>query len=318
MRRLPLVGVVPTILTLLSSVACQSSAVSSVPPPAGTLVATIHQNHAQDIVSGFGSIWVSNGPSGTVTRIDPVTDASVALINLDDPPSVLAVSPDAVWVTSFSGVSVTRIDPLNNKVVGTVNPGGDGPIGIEFFDGYVWVANHDGVPRGSVAKIDPVTMKVVDQIYVGDAADSGPVWIAAGAGSLWVGVTNIAAVVRIDPLKDNILSTISDNGVLGEIVADDHDVWVAGGDGRGVTHIDPATNLVSRAINEVGFGVALAVGAGSVWFGTDTTLDRINPTSHKLVSRLKLPGGSNGATVGFGYVWVTDKNDGLLLKIKPG
>ncbi len=220
-----------------------------------------------------------------------------------------------MWVTSFPGVSVTRIDPVTNLVVGTVDPGGSGPVGIAVFDGYVWVANHKGNPTGSVAKIDPAKMKVVDLIHLGSASDSGPQWIAVGAGSLWVGVTNISAVVRIDPITDTVLATIPVSSDCGEIAANDHDVWA--GCSSGVTHIDPATNSVAKVTNEVGSGAALALGEGYVWFGTSTTLDRIDPSTRKFVGQMNLPGPSFGAAVAFGYVWITDKDDELLFKIKP-
>jgi DNA-binding beta-propeller fold protein YncE len=212
---------------------------------------------------------------------------------------------------------VTRIDPVTNSVVGTVDPGGTGPIGIAVFGGYVWVANHDGDPTGSVAKIDPATMKVVDLIHVGASSDTGPVWIAVSAGSLWVGVDNISAVVRIDPIKDTVIATIPVLFVCGEIVASDHDVWVAGGCGPGVTHIDPTTNSKVGVENEFGVGPALAFGEGSIWFGTSTRLDRIDPSTRKIVGEMKLPGPSFGAAAAFGYVWITDRDDQQLFKIKP-
>jgi len=306
------------ILAVMSVTACgQSSTSVSGTAPVGKVVAEIRQSTPRDVEAGFGSIWVSNGPSRSVTRIDPTTDKVIAKIYLDDPPSVLAVSADAIWVTSFPGVRLTRIDPVTNLVVGTVDPGGSGPVGVAVFDGYVWVANHKGNPTGSVAKIDPVKMKVVDLIHLGSASDSGPQWFAVSAGSLWVSVVNINSVVRIDPIKDTVVATIPVSSACGEIVANDHDVWVADGCGSGVTHIDPATNSVTRVTNEVGSGPALALGEGSVWFGTSITLDRIDPNTRKFVGQMKLPGASFGASAAFGYVWITDKDDELLFKIKP-
>jgi streptogramin lyase len=279
-------------------------------------VAKVQQSSPRDVAAGFGSIWVSNGPSGSVTRIDPTTDKPIATI-YTDAPSVLAVSADAIWVTSNQDVKVTRIDPVTNSVVGTVDPGGSGPVGIAVLDGYVWVANHDGDPTGSVAKIDPAKMMVVDLIHVGAASDSGPVWIAVGAGSLWVGVDNISAIVRLDPINDTVIATIPVLFVCGEIVANDNDVWVAGGCGPGVTRIDPATNSTMDVKNEFGVGPALALGEGSIWFGTSKTLDRIDPSTRKVVGQMKLPGPSFGAAAAFGYVWITDMDDGQLFKIKP-
>ena len=40
--------------------------------------------------------------------------------------------------------------------------------------GYVWVANHDGDPTGSVAKIDPSSLSIVDTIPIGNQSTAGP------------------------------------------------------------------------------------------------------------------------------------------------
>jgi streptogramin lyase len=317
-RRSTLSDVVPTLVAVVVLAGCgQSSNLAAIPSPAPKLVAQSDLNNPRDVAAGFGSIWVTGGPSGTVTRIDPVSGANVATIYLEAGASVLAVSPDAIWVTSHSDVAVFKIDPGSNKVVGQVDPGGSGPVGIAFFDGYVWVANHDGTPRGSVAKIDPAKMKVVDLIYLGDDSEAGPNWIAVGAGSLWVGVPNASAVFRINPISDAVMATIPDTGVGGEIVADDNNVWVAGGDDPGVTHIDPATGVVTHVENEVSSGGALTMGEGYVWFGTSMTLDRIDPKTRRVVGTLQMPGPSFGSTVAFGYVWITDAESGKLYKIKP-
>jgi DNA-binding beta-propeller fold protein YncE len=302
----------------MSVAACgQSATLGSSPAVAGKLVATVHQGNARDVNAGFGSIWVSNGQNMTVTRIDPKTNEVIAPIDLDDPPSVIAMAPDGVWVTSYPGNKVIKIDPATNRAVGTVAPGGNGPIGITSFGGYIWVANHDGTPTGSVAKIDPSKMQVVDLIYVGSDADSGPTWITAAAGAIWVGVTNISAVLRIDPVKDKVVATIPDAAVGGEIVANDHDVWVAGGCQPSVTYIDTGTNALASVPNSEGCSGALAIDAGSVWYGTDSFVGRINMTTQRVVGQVKLPGPSFGATAAFGYVWVTDKDDGTLFKIEP-
>ena len=289
-------------------------------PPGGTLVATLVHPSAHDVVAAFGSIWISSGPGGTVARIDPTTDFVTAVITLPDPATMLAVGEDSIWVTSAPGNRVTRIDPATDRVVGSLTSGERGALGITVFDGYVWVANHNGDPTGSVAKIDPAKMQVVDLIPVGDEPDAGPTSIVAGADSIWVGVQNINAVVRINPSTDTIVATIPDRGACREIVADDHGIWVAGGcvAGPGVTRIDPATNAVTEVSNASGNSPAIALGGDSVWYATtDNFLGRIDTTTHRVVGRLKLPGPAWLATVAFGFVWITDREDGLLFKVEP-
>src|SRR5258708_2377001 len=262
-------------------------------PAGGTLLATISMQSARDVTAGFGSIWVSTGPGSSVVRIDPTTYAVTAVITLADPAAILAVGTDSIWLTSAPGNRVSRIDPATNLVVGSLISGERGALGITVFDGYVWAANHNGDPTGSVPKIDPAQMQVVDLTPFADEPDAGPTSIAAGAGSIWVGVQNIHAVVRINPNTDTIVATIPDRGACRQIVADDRAVWIAGGcdPGPGVTRIDPATNAVTEVSNSNGNSTAIALGENSVWYATtDNFLGRINTTTHTVVGRLKLPG----------------------------
>jgi YVTN family beta-propeller protein len=55
------------------------------------------------------------------------------------------------------------------------------PVAIAVGEGAVWVANHDG---RSISRIDPKTNRVVATIRLGNPRSE----IAAGEGSIWVGV----------------------------------------------------------------------------------------------------------------------------------
>jgi streptogramin lyase len=298
---------------------------STDPPPGASLVATIPVDTPRGLAAGFGSIWVANGPHATVTRIDPATNAVEAVVPVPDFASVLAVGDGAIWVTSFPGNTLTRIDPSSNTATGTISlaPSGLGPIGVTFFGGYVWVANHDGEPTSSVAKVDPATLAVVDVIPVGNASSAGPQWVASGAGSIWTDVWNIGAVVRIDPVTDAVTATIPDKGPCGAVAASDTAVWVAGGSGPGcapgVTRIDPATNRVTGSLNAGGPTGGLALDGGTLWYGTTWSdfLGRVDASASSVVGQLKLPGTAFALTAAFGYVWANDRDDGLLFKILP-
>ncbi len=82
-------------------------------------------------------------------------------------------------MTSEADDSVSRIDAASGSV--KTIPVGDGPTGIAFGEGAVWVACSGD---GTVSRIDPATAEVVETIAVGNR----PVGIAAGAGSVWVTV----------------------------------------------------------------------------------------------------------------------------------
>lgn len=232
-----------------------------------------------------------------------------------------------MWLTSYPGNSLTRIDPIADMATATLSLAsiGDGPIGVTVFDGSVWVANHDGRPTGSVAKIDPSTMEILDVIPAGNASFAGPSSIAGGAGSIWVDVPNISAVVRIDPATDAIIATVPDKSACAALDATDDGTWVAGGNPPGclpgITRIDPTTNRVTAYINAGGPSGPLRVDAAtsSVWYGTDQSafLGRVDMSTATVVGQLKLPGPAFGIAAGYGFVWVTDRVDGLLFKVRP-
>ena len=275
----------------------------------------------------FASIWVSNGPSRTVTRINPSTGTTSATVTVPDLASVLVIGADSVWLTSYPGNSLTRIDPTTNTVSGHISlvPGGLGPIGVTEFDGFVWVANHDGNPTASVAKIDPNTMQVVDLIAVGTESTAGPTTIVSGAGSLWVNVANMSGVVRIDPSTDQAIATIPVEGACAGMAADVHAVWVADVDNdgcpsgfAGITRIDTATNTVTARLDAAGSTGSVAVDNDTVWYGTTETkvLGRIDTTTNTIVGQLELPGPPFAISAAAGFVWITDSEDGLLFQAR--
>ena len=311
-----------------SATASSEPAHTATPPPAaGRLVASISMPSPGSVETAFGSVWVTNGPAQTVSRLDPRTNAVIARIPTPDAATVVGVGAGAIWVTSFPGNSLTRIDPGTNAVTRTISlaPRGAGPIGVTVFDGYVWVANHNGEPTVSVSKIDPATMRVVDVIPVGAQPDAGPVWILSAAGSIWTDVNgDHNVVVRIDPHTDRILAAIPAPSACTQLTADDTGVWGASGDDDsctpGVSRIDPRTNTVVATFDAGGAADAVAIYDGSLWYGTTTThqLGRINARTNRVVSLGNLPGPAFGMTSGAGALWITDRDDGLLFKINPG
>ena len=201
------------------------------------------------------------------------------------------------------------------------------PTGVAEAEGDVWVANHRGRPSGSVWRIDPDTNTVVARIPVGAREfRAGPQWLAVGAGSVWVGVPNLNAVVRIDPRTNTVEATVpvTDGGVCGQLFADDEAVWAASGlcgDGM-LTRIDPKTNQVVARIKSPGWTTVFggALGFGSVWIATDGGPFEIDPTTNTVASRLALEGDSafgGDLAVGEDSLWIHDAEDESVLRIDP-
>ena len=154
----------------------------------------------------------------------------------------------------------------------------------------------------------------------------GPSWLGAGAGSVWVGVPNLSAVVRIDPERNGVVATVpvADGGVCGQVIADDTAVWIGSGfcgDGA-LTRIDPVTNRVVARVRSPRWTTVFggAIGFGSVWIATDAGPFEVDPATNEVVSRLALAGdpvfGGNLA-VGAGSLWIHDAEDEALIRLDP-
>jgi hypothetical protein len=177
----------------------------------------------------------------------------------------------------------------------------------------IWAAGGGECP-GSVWRIDPDTNRVVATVAVGNPHD-----LAVGEGAVWAlgrvcattparpgGVSNGAALYRIDPASNELAATIRLDAPPGVLAADASPSGVAFGEGGvwasvsydpragEVIRLDPRTNEVVARISARGYAGELAVGAGAVWVlghpeYTDETergesLHRIDPRTNELAA----------------------------------
>ena len=207
----------------------------------------------------------------TVYRIDPETHEVVAEIEVGANPEGLLVTDDAVWVANHRGGSISQIDPATNAVVATlVGPDGPaGPKGIIMLGGDLWtvVPNMGSVVRldpasgevvstftfpepdnlvadaetmyvfagSGLSTIDPATNEVN---RVGDLPELVP--NAFADGSAWaVRGTDLLAARRAH-LRSAGKWRISDRDIyFGLLAIGDGSVWLAFGDDGWLVRVDP-------------------------------------------------------------------------------
>ena len=90
------------------------------------------------IATDAHAVWVANSGDGSVSRIEPGTNAIADSISAGQGPAAVATSGDAVWVALGDAGSVARIDPRTDNVTATIAIG-HRPQGIAVADGLVWV-----------------------------------------------------------------------------------------------------------------------------------------------------------------------------------
>jgi virginiamycin B lyase len=126
-------------------VATSRQSVVRVDPSDGSTQATVETGSGSRFMTvGEDAVWVINQDDGTVSRIDPETDAVVATVRVSDgriPGGDIAAGDGAVWVRTATELA-TAIDVATDEVVRVLGPAtGSGSIAVT--PGAVWITAHD-------------------------------------------------------------------------------------------------------------------------------------------------------------------------------
>jgi len=248
------------------------------------------------------SVWAAT--SVGLIRIDPRT---LEIQDVDSVPRFgLAATTNAVWVSDFDGGTVSRFDPARSRQAASVELPGN-PNAIAVFGDSIWVAQHRG---GSVTRLKGPSAKLVAVVEVGPVGSSGPHAVAADKTAVWVGITNIQSVVRIDPSTNHVVATIpTKTSPCGGIALQPDAVWVSSCfDDRMAVRIDPRSNTVVTEIDIGGHNGGPVLVDGYPWFPVGNLLVRIDPATNRIdriVQFWKTPDfDAYGSTVAFDSVWV--------------
>jgi hypothetical protein len=244
---------------------------------------------------GFGSYWVRTDPGYDLFRFDTSTGQVAAHIEgLSTAPfafsQYVAAGEGAIWASNINAGSVTRIDPATNRIVTTIP---------------VWPVNSCG-PDPSISC-------------------SSPTAIAFTPGAVWVILHHEWAVVRIDPVTNTVVATVSlGSGPLQgpqELTAANGFVYAGGSSGLGgpasLARIDPATNVATPMI-DVANGCDAKAGSGThVWLaagvtgcgpGLPASLLDIDTVTGSVAGSVALDSSPYALAAGWGSVWaLTDK-----------
>lgn len=94
------------------------------------------------LAAGAGSLWVGHESPTEVWRLDPATGKVSAKVDVGEAVRGLAFGGDRLWVTT--GTGLLSIDPATNKTgrkfTLTQASADEGPIGVAYLDGSVWVS----------------------------------------------------------------------------------------------------------------------------------------------------------------------------------
>lgn len=136
-----------------------------------------------DAATGFGYLWVANGHTGVVHRVDLAHNTVVRRIPVVGAMDSIAAGGGAVWVTvgaqTQGRARLVRIDPATGRVTATLTVGGSGAQ-LAAGHGRVWLLGTYDENRW-LKSVDPATARSIATIRTRTAGDA----IAIGGGSLW-------------------------------------------------------------------------------------------------------------------------------------
>jgi hypothetical protein len=196
--------------TLRSAAACTAV------PAGASIVANIAVPSDGPVTVGLGSVWVddhedgvldSDGlPAAKLYRIDPQTNTLTGTIAhvLGD---FATVSDRSVWLTSFDLNRLLRVDPSTDTVasIATGSGGDQGPEGVAYTAGLIWVANHHGV---AVAEINAQDSTISATVPVAPLGPNGAQALATDGKSVWIGHPGGGEIVRIDVATRAVTSRV--------------------------------------------------------------------------------------------------------------
>ncbi|HEY4361223.1 MAG TPA: hypothetical protein VGN17_09650 [Bryobacteraceae bacterium] len=240
----------------------------------GTPIADLKKPCSGSIVA-FGSLWIPNCGSQTITRFDTKANKITATlaVGAGDSTLGLAATSDSVWAFTDNKTTLSRIDPLQNLVVGELRL----PAGCNMLasgESSLWVTCPT---EKRILRINPVTNLVDQRIEVSAGARS----LAFGAGSVWVLCDKDGKIDRIDPKTNKVIKTIdlAVPNAGGNLAYGEGFLWVTQA-GFPLTRID-TTNEKERVVQQFwgeGGGL-LSVSTGAIWLANPAkgTVERFDP-----------------------------------------
>jgi DNA-binding beta-propeller fold protein YncE len=274
------------------------------PAPAGVAVG----GEPVGIAAAGSDLWVSDGSTGSVVRVDAATRQVTGTISVGGQLGGIAATATAVWVSGFDSGKLARLDPAHGTVADRIDVGGQ-PTGVAFdATGAVWVGNLDG----SATRIDPATDHATAHVPL----PSGVSTLLLVGNVLWAGLQD-GSLVSIDPAVPAVVGPpIPVSLDVDALASFPQGLWCSTFSGT-ADRIDPAARTVVKSVSLTGRGGGIAFGGGRVWV---SAYDRayaveLDPLTGALLGAVHTGAKPRDSVVAGQTLWVVDQAAGKLTPI---
>ncbi|MGZ4201289.1 MAG: BTAD domain-containing putative transcriptional regulator [Thermoleophilaceae bacterium] len=305
-----------------SRISITADSVAAIDPGSGKVVRALAQPGIDRIAASGGAVWLETDGPRAVSSLDRTGDAMSQTVGVGAFPSDIALGGGALWVIDGTSGELVKVDPRYGQVLGRTrfrsrhapahsypNRLHPDPASVAAGAGGVWIT--DGSRR--LVEVDPATVTVVKRIDLRHALNG----VAAGPRAVWAISGESATVFRLDPSSGAVTARIQlvarpnqDSPFPDGIALGAGFAWVLDGNTADVTKIDPRN---ARVLATIPLGIPhgpaqLAAGAGAAWTANaDGTVSRIEAGSDT-VSSIELPRGDGisvtDVAVGDRWVWL--------------
>jgi streptogramin lyase len=231
------------------------------------------------VAYGRGAFWVASPDAGSVVRVDRDTKAATRF-RIGEEPYDVAIGGGALWVPDHDGQRLLRLDLASHAVRETRDLGLPAiSVGFGFRSAWLVVAD------GRLLQIDPQTLREKRSIPdVTTAIEGSEPKLAFDRAHVWISSPAESTVARIDPVHGTAesRSLIGATGISSGAGA----VWVAD-NASSIWRFGPGRSRRMRVGSQP---LDVAATSKSIWVADygDRTLVRFDPTSGRVVARIKL------------------------------
>jgi streptogramin lyase len=213
------------------------------------------------------------------------------------PTATLVVDRGTAWVACKEESRVIRV-PLPSGRLRSVPLDGS-PIAVVAGFGAVWALDSGGV----VSRIDPRGARVTGKIATDSSAPYN-LWV--GDGSLWSVDDADGMVVRIDPVRRQVVARIPVGDGPADLVFRAGRAWVINHRDLGLVVIETATNRARRLATVPGDAPErIAWESGSLWVtGRGTDLLRLDPETGAVQATIEIGAGGIDVVAARHSLWV--------------
>jgi serine/threonine protein kinase/streptogramin lyase len=278
----------------------------------GSTVSTLHDEAFSEHLWGIlsiedGDLWQAT--EGSLVRRDEKTGEILDTFPIQGTWESMTGGFGYVWIAhplAPGETEIERMSPLSGNSK-TIKVDGD-PADLRAGNGSIWFLAEDG----TLSKIDPVSMKVVDTYDTGAVTPGTAVPLA---GFIWICECEVGRVAQFDPRTGKIVKELDlpEHGfVIGVDTTDPQNerVWLLDPEANTLTPIDPVTGEVGRSVGVGGAAITDAKVVGdSLWVASQTEVTRIDlPSLHQHVFPVPdgVSAGSVAPTPDGSIVWVAN------------